>query len=69
MCYWNLGQKDLAQAVLAKGETLAPRISPTQSSVDLGDNWVAWLFARISLDEADAFVQAGSPSDKDPSQP
>ena len=38
--------------MLAKGESLTPKISPAHEAVDLGDSWVARLKARISLDEA-----------------
>ena len=38
--------------MLAKGESLTPRISPAHEAVDLGDSWVAWIEAQISLDEA-----------------
>jgi tetratricopeptide (TPR) repeat protein len=60
MAHWQLGQKEAARAMLARGDTLAPRISPAAGDVDLGDSWVAWLFARVSLDEATALIQSGS---------
>jgi serine/threonine protein kinase/tetratricopeptide (TPR) repeat protein len=60
MADWGLGQKDLARTVLAKGDTLAPHTSPQPGPEDLGASWVAWLMARISLDEATALVAAGS---------
>jgi tetratricopeptide (TPR) repeat protein len=54
---WQLGQKAKARALLADGDALAPRISPAQDTVDLGDSWAAWLFARILLDEAWQLIQ------------
>ena len=57
MAHWQLGQKDVARTTLAKGNTLAPGISHTNGAVDLGDSWVAWLEARISLDEAGRLIQ------------
>jgi len=57
MAQWQLGQKDAAKTILAKGDTLAPRISPRHDTVDLGNAWLAWLYARILLDEADALIQ------------
>jgi len=57
MSQWQLGQKDVARATLAEGNTLAPGISHTNGAVDLGDSWVAWLFARITLDEARQLIQ------------
>jgi hypothetical protein len=57
MAQWQLGQKEKARAMLAEGDSLAPRLASAQGTVDLGDSWVAWLFARISLDEAAQLVQ------------
>jgi serine/threonine protein kinase len=58
MVQWQLGQKDVARATLTEGNTLAPGISHRNSTVDLGDSWVAWLEARISLDEAGQLIQS-----------
>jgi serine/threonine-protein kinase len=63
MAHWQLGQKDIARAMLATGDTLAPNLLPGHDPVDLGDSWVAWLFARISLDEASTLIQSGSTND------
>jgi serine/threonine protein kinase len=60
MAQWQLGQKDRARATLAEGNTLAPGISYTNGTVDLGDSWVAWIIARVSLDEATQLVQPDS---------
>jgi len=60
MAHWKLGQKDTAQAMLDKGGKLAPAISPGRENEDLGESWVAWLTARISLDEASALIQSAS---------
>jgi tetratricopeptide (TPR) repeat protein len=57
MAHWQLGEKDAARVMLAKGDSLTPKISPTHETVDLGDPWVAWLEARISLDEAGQLIQ------------
>jgi serine/threonine protein kinase len=57
MTQWQLGQKDVARSTLAEGNRLAPRISHTNGAVDLGDSWVAWLIARITLDEAGQMIQ------------
>jgi tetratricopeptide (TPR) repeat protein len=59
MARWQLGQKETARAMLAKGDTLAPSITTSDDVVDLGNSWVAWLFARISLDEASVLIQSG----------
>jgi tetratricopeptide (TPR) repeat protein len=56
MAHWQLGRKAAARDLLAKGDSLTPKISPTHEGVDLGDSWVAWLEARISLDEAGQLI-------------
>jgi len=57
LAQWQLGQKEKARAMLADGDSLAPRISSAPDTVDLGDSWVPWLFARILLDEAGQLIQ------------
>jgi tetratricopeptide (TPR) repeat protein len=69
MAHWQLGQQDAARAMLAKGDALAPGIPPGSKSVDLGDSWVAWLMARISLDEASALIQSGSSTNRNSDRP
>jgi len=56
MAHWQLGQKGTARDMLGKGGTLAPDIASGSESADLGESWVAWLIARISLDEAAALI-------------
>jgi tetratricopeptide (TPR) repeat protein len=56
LAHWQLGQKDKAQAMLGKGSALAPAIPAGPDTEDLGESWVAWLMARISLDEAAALI-------------
>lgn len=53
---WNLGKKDEARAVLATGESLAPREMPAHVADDAGSAWLVWLFARIQLEEAEALI-------------
>jgi tetratricopeptide (TPR) repeat protein len=62
MAEWRLGLKDPARATLSQGNRLAPAISSAADTVDLGDEWVAWLAARIPLEEAAELVTAGSTS-------
>ncbi len=52
-----------------KGDTLAPNILPGQASEDLGGAWVAWLLARISLDEATALIRPGLAPDSGSAKP
>jgi len=60
MANWQLGQKDAGRAALAQGGALAPELFPGQDASDLGESWVAWLIARISLDEATKLIGTGS---------
>jgi serine/threonine protein kinase len=60
MAYWQLGQNERAQLMLGKGVALAPAVSSGDQPEDLGESWVAWLMARISLDEAAALIQPTS---------
>jgi hypothetical protein len=57
---WLFPRAPLGFEGLAKGNTLATHILPEPSAEDLGESWVAWLMARISLAEAAELVQPGS---------
>ena len=57
MACWRLGEKDMARAMLAAGEALAPDIMPRQAAEDPGNAWLGWLFARITLEEAAALIK------------
>ncbi len=52
MSHWHLGDHQAARTMLTRGESLAPPLSIPHDRSDLGELWLAWLFARISLDEA-----------------
>ena len=56
MAFWQLGEKDQARVMLAKGDALAPENLPVEISQDPRNAWLAWLFARIALDEASLLV-------------
>jgi myo-inositol-1-phosphate synthase len=58
MAYWKLEKREEARAMLAKGDLLAPREMPARVADDTGNAWLAWLYARIQLDEALALVNA-----------
>jgi Flp pilus assembly protein TadD len=58
MAYWQLGKQDEARAMLAKGDALAPSIMPVSIAEDPANAWLAWLSARIQLDEATALVKS-----------
>jgi serine/threonine protein kinase len=69
MAHWQLGQKDAARAALAEGDKLEPNLLPANARGDIGESWVAWLFARVSLDEATALIQYGSTMDNNSIRP
>jgi tetratricopeptide (TPR) repeat protein len=69
MAYWKLEKREEARAMLAKGDLLAPREMPARVAEDTGDAWLAWLYARIQLDEAAALIQAGSAQQDGANQP
>jgi hypothetical protein len=59
MAHWKLGQRNEALMALGKGDALAPGLSP-EKGTDLGESWVAWIMARVSLNEATKLIQAGA---------
>lgn len=56
MAYWRLGHADEARANLAEGDAAAPRIVSRSNAQNPGADWMTWLFARVSLDEATALI-------------
>jgi serine/threonine protein kinase/tetratricopeptide (TPR) repeat protein len=58
MANWQIGEKDAARLALASGDTFAPGLA--DENADLGESWVAWIVARISLDEAASLIRIGS---------
>jgi serine/threonine protein kinase len=69
MAYWRLEKKDEARAMLVKGDALAPRTMSAIATEDPGNKWIAWLYARIQLDEATALIQPETKSDNNSKQP
>jgi serine/threonine protein kinase/Flp pilus assembly protein TadD len=69
MAHWRLGQEDEARAALARGNSMARPISPTDTTPDLGAAWLAWVFARVSLDEAEMLMQPGAATARSPGTP
>jgi len=57
MANWQLGRTSEARAALAEGEALAPNFLPEHDAQDLGESWVAWLVAQISLGEATGLIE------------
>jgi len=45
--------------MLAKGEAMAPGIMPDTTVRENGTDWLAWLYARVQLDEAAALIETG----------
>ena len=76
MAHWHLGHKDEARAMLAKGNTLAPRLISDDPAARSGEKWVqfhetayhARLLARIQLDEASALIASGPPPGNNPAK-
>ena len=62
MAHWKLGHTVTAREMLGKGNLLAPDVVSPRSTPDLGESWVAWIFARISLNEAAALIQSDDPT-------
>jgi len=60
MAYWRLGEKEQARAMFEKGNALSPPVIPARDTEDPGKAWLAWVYARISLDEAAALIQPSS---------
>jgi Flp pilus assembly protein TadD len=69
MAYWQHGEKDEARAMLAKGDALAPTIMPASIAEDPTNAWLAWLYARIQLDEATALIEPGATTDNHSNMP
>jgi hypothetical protein len=60
MAYWHLGKTAEARTMLARGNDLAPPGMPQNIADDPGNSWLAWLYARIQLEEASTLIQGGS---------
>ena len=60
MAYWELGQKDEARTMLAKGREASPATMPPNIAEDPSTAWQGWLYAQIQLDEAAALIEAPS---------
>ena len=69
MADWQLGEQDAARLALAQGNASAPVFLPENDTADLGESWVAWLIARISLDEATSLIQTAATIDHNSTQP
>ena len=76
MAHWHLGHKDEARSMLAKGNTLTPRLISDDPAARSGEKWVqfhetayhARLLARIQLDEASALIASGPPPGNNPAK-
>ena len=60
MADWKLGRKAEARAMLDKGNALAPALMPEKVVRENGSDWLAWLYARVQLDEAAALIEPES---------
>jgi len=59
----------VARVMLQHGDDLTTNIFPSREVVDLSDSWVAWLLARISLDEATELIQPASKTESTSQRP
>jgi eukaryotic-like serine/threonine-protein kinase len=57
MAHWKRGENVAATALLAGGKSLVADDSGSLSS-DLGPKWLAWIFARIALEEAVSLIES-----------
>lgn len=69
MADWQLGRKTEARAMLDKGNALAPAIMPEEVVRENGSDWLAWLYARVQLDEAAALIKKESMADSNVAKP
>lgn len=60
MSYWRLGQEAEARRMLAIAQSLAPSAMPANVASDPGDPWLAWLFARVQISEAERLINLGT---------
>jgi tetratricopeptide (TPR) repeat protein len=58
MAQWQLGDKEAARASLAEADAAVARIFPARNNEE--GIWLAWIFARIWLDEAAALINSGA---------
>jgi tetratricopeptide (TPR) repeat protein len=58
MANWRLGKRDEARAMLNQGDGFAPAFVFTPQVETLGSDWLAWLVARISLNEAKTLIES-----------
>jgi tetratricopeptide (TPR) repeat protein len=58
MANWQLGRKDEARARLAQGDASVPKIAFAPNGRNIGGDWLVWLSARISLDEAAVLLES-----------
>ncbi|MCC7373989.1 MAG: serine/threonine protein kinase [Verrucomicrobiales bacterium] len=63
MASWRLGDQDTARALLARGQAIAPPSLPQREREDPDRAWFAWIFSKITLEEAAALVTSkGEPA-------
>lgn len=66
LALWQLGSRGQARAMLAEGEALAGRVVPGRDAGKISGAWVAWLCARISLDEAAGLIKPAPTAEPTP---
>jgi eukaryotic-like serine/threonine-protein kinase len=68
MAQGKLREWDAARVSLTNGNELAPSDS-NSPSLDLGNSWLAWVCARLALDEATALIQPSQTVGQDSGKP
>jgi tetratricopeptide (TPR) repeat protein len=63
MANWQLGRPADSRALLLKGEASAPDIAFERGMVNFSGPWVAWLIARVAIDEAKALTHSKDGTD------
>jgi serine/threonine protein kinase len=58
MANWRLGNTAEARQALASAAALAPEEIPPKLADNPDDSWVAWLYTRVTLDEASKLIQS-----------
>jgi len=69
MAHWQLGEKDAARAMLAKGDSLRPKISAAHDTVDWGIH--GWHGSRRGFHSTklEQLIQPVSPTERNSNNP
>lgn len=68
LAHWQQGQPEEARSALQKGESLAPPLTDHPRRDDLGAEWLAWVYGRILLNEAQRLIPSVPGSSRSPAK-